>query len=84
MTCPGHLVEGNMDAFFQRVVGEWHLIAIQAIEDHRIQPDSIEAAFHGAIDALQYRVESPIRVMVLKRSACKLSRLMLIAFTPAW
>ena len=47
-----------MDAFFQRVVGEWyHLIAIQAIEDHRIQPDTIEAAFHGAIDALQYRVE---------------------------
>jgi len=39
-------------------VGEWHhLIAIQAVEDHRIQPDTIEPAFHGAVDAPQYGVE---------------------------
>ena len=47
-----------MDTFFQCVVGEWHhLIAIQPVEDHRIQPDTVEPAFHGAVDALQYGVE---------------------------
>ena len=40
------------DTLLQCVVGEWHhLVAIESVEDHRIQSDTIEAAFHGTIDA---------------------------------
>ena len=47
-----------MDTLLQRIIGEWqHLVAIESVEDHRIQSDTIEAAFHGAIDAPQYGVE---------------------------
>ena len=46
------------DTLLQCVVGEWHhLVAIESVEYHRIQSDTIEAAFHGTIDAPQYSVE---------------------------